>query len=233
MLASSTSTLGHYVHRRSHKLQKSPISASAGSPSSLTSASATGGFANTPTSSSGGGTGGGAGATGGAPPPQSPLPTVPYALTDVTLNRTLYAGPACFDSETVLKEVKSHCSVVEYTKSAADTPALVASSLSTLDSINLLVLDMDPQGGLSPAVLIGKLRKMGFCGFAILLADVSTAPDSSDRFLRCGGDGILCKPMVNRRAVHRVLIGESVLSFSLPPPAFHGPSSSLLRSSLG
>jgi hypothetical protein len=204
MLASSTSTLGHYARGRSlqkaHQSPKRQLSG-VGLAGSLSPASSAGGIS-TPTSF--------ASAAAAAPQAhsQSPLTVVPYMLADVMLNRTVYAGPPCFDADTVLKEVRLHSTEVQHTKSAADMPALVAKSLSSLESINLIILDMDPQGGLSPAVLVGKLRKMGYCGFAILLADVSTAPDSSDRFLKCGGDGILCKPMVNRRAIHRVLIGE-------------------------
>jgi hypothetical protein len=149
-------------------------------------------------------------ATGGVPAGGVEYPLiVPYSLSDVKLSLCLYAGPACFESETILTEVRPHCRQVVYSKSDENTVAIVAKSLSSSKSINLLLLYLDPHShfNTSPAVLMGRLRKMGYCGFAILIADVATSPDTSDRFLKCGGDGILSKPVLNRRAIHRVLIG--------------------------
>lgn len=147
------------------------------------------------------------------PLPKSPVPSVvAYHIGDVMLNRCLYAG-AAFEDESVLNDVNTHCKEVMYSKSDSMTMSLVAKSLSTLKSINLIILDMDPEINPAPAILMGKLRRMGYCGFSILLADVSLSPDTSDRFLRCGGDGILFKPVTNRRAVHRILIGMCLFSF--------------------
>ena len=143
--------------------------------------------------------------------PKCSTQIIPYSLSDVKLNCSLYAGPVCFDSERVLTELRTHCRQVLYSKSDENTLAIVAKSLSSLKTINLIILYLDPHFNISPAVLIGRLRKMGYCGFAILIADVATSPDTSDRFLKCGGDGILSKPVVNRRAIHRVLIGTILL----------------------
>ena len=156
------------------------------------------------------------------PPPRPPLPIVSYTLSDVMLNCCLYAGhEGGVDRETVLGELTPRCRSLLSSRSDAATSSIVAKALSSLKSINLIILDLDPQVTSAPDVLMGKIRKMGYCGFAILLSDVPTSPDSSDRFLRCGGDGILFRPVVNLQAVHRVLIGTSETSlislFTSPP----------------
>ncbi len=138
---------------------------------------------------------------------RSTIPIIPYTYNDVMLNSCVYAGLTSSDREILSVEMDSHCKQIHCTKKDIDTISLIVNSLSSLKSINLIFLDVNLPT-LHPAILIAKMRKLGYCGFAVLLS-TDQSPATNERFLACGGDAILMKPLPKRKkAIQRVMIGE-------------------------
>ena len=144
----------------------------------------------------------------------SSIPVVPYLIEDVMLKSCLYAGSPSQSTENMLNEINLRCKQIHYPKSDGEIITMMTNALISLKTINLLVLDTDRNASLTSSVLMAKLRKLGYCGFAVLLSS-ENFPDTNERFLNCGGDGILWKPIKNIKAIQRVLIGNSIIIHSL------------------
>lgn len=132
---------------------------------------------------------------------------VSYTINDVMLNNCLYGGSPSQSTEKVLNELNDRCKHVLFAKSDTEIISTISNVLLCLKSINLIILDTDRNSTLTSSVLMAKLRKLGYIGFAVLLSS-QKSPDTNERFLNCGGDGILWKPVTNIKAIQRVLIGK-------------------------
>lgn len=149
------------------------------------------------------------------PPLSSPLTfqyrsspiMISYTINDVMLNNCVYTGISCQSTDNILHELNSKCQQILFPKTDTEIISIISNSLMCLKSINLIILDTDRNSSLTSSVLMAKLRKLGYIGFAVLLSS-QKYPDTNERFLNCGGDGILWKPVTNIKAIQRVLIGK-------------------------